>query len=108
MELLVEVYRLTKQFPKEELFGLTSQLRRAAVSILTNTAEGFSRFTYPDKANKYTIARGETSEVEACLHIAIILKFINVADARKAMSLLIEVRKMLSGIIASCKRRMQS
>lgn len=71
IQLLKEIYSLTEDLPKHEQYGLTSQLRRASSSILANVAEGFGRFTYPDKANKYTIARGECSEVDAFVSILV-------------------------------------
>ena len=105
LELVKEIYRLTKKFPKEELYGLTSQMRRSSVSILANIAEGFGRFTYPDKANKYTIARGECSETEAFLLIAIALGFVSTAETQKAMERTQRVGRLVSGLITSCKHR---
>ena len=96
---------LTKKFPKEELYGLTSQSRRSATSILLNTAEGFGRYTYPDKMNKYTIARGECNEVEACLFIAIRLQYITGEESKKAFQLIEREKKLLSGLISSCRNR---
>ena len=66
MDLVDEVYEITKKFPPTETYGMTAQMRKSSASILANIAEGFGRYTYPDKANKYTIARGECSETEAC------------------------------------------
>lgn len=105
LELVVEIHRLTKKFPKEELYGLTSQIRRSSTSVLANIAEGFGRFTYPDKANKYTIARGECSETEAFLFTTIALTFITNQDAEKALRLVERERKLLSGLITACKKR---
>lgn len=105
LELVREIYRLTRKFPKEELYGLTSQIRRASVSILANIAEGFGRFTYPDKANKYTIARGECSETEACLFAAIALQFITQDEAEIALQLIQRCRRLLSGLVVACKNR---
>ena len=105
LDLVVEIYALTKQFPKEELYGLTSQIRRAATGILLNVAEGFGRYTYADKANKYTIARGECNEVEACIFIAIRLKLISEMEAQQVLSLAMREKKLLSGLISSSKSR---
>ena len=69
-KLVLMVYRETKNFPDKEAFGLTSQLRRAVVSITSNIAEGFSRSSYSDKANFYSIARGSLTEVQNQLVIA--------------------------------------
>jgi four helix bundle protein len=79
MDLVEEIYKLTSAFPKEEQYGLTSQVRRASTSIVANIAEGFGRFTFPDKAHTYTIVRGECTEVEAYLLVAI-----RVLDAQSA------------------------
>jgi four helix bundle protein len=99
MELVKEVYSITSQFPHEEQYGLSSQLKSSATSILGNLAEGFSRQTKPDKAHKYTISRGECSETRAFLLIAIELKFISAAQAERAQLLVQDVGKMLTGLI---------
>ena len=104
LDLVAQVYSLIKNFPKEELYGLSSQTRRASTSILLNIAEGFGRYTYKDKANKYIISRGECNEVEACLFIALRLDFINAEQAELALQLTIQEKKVLSGLIASCRK----
>lgn len=58
MDLAVIIYEITKEFPREEMYGVTSQLRRSSVSVAANIAEGFGRQTYPDKKHKYIQARG--------------------------------------------------
>jgi four helix bundle protein len=103
MNLTEEIYRLTHSFPKEEQYGLTSQVRRATTSIVANIAEGFGRFTFPDKAHKYTIARGECTEVEAYLLIAIRVKITTEESTQKALELSNQVGRMLSGLIRSTK-----
>ena len=62
--LVLDVYKLTKRLPKEELFGLTSQMRRAAVSVPANIAEGFKRRGRPDKARHMNIAQGSLEELQ--------------------------------------------
>jgi len=62
-QLVLAVYKTTELFPKHELYGLVSQMRRAAVSIPANIAEGFSKTTKPDKARYYNIAQGSLGEV---------------------------------------------
>ena len=98
-ELVKEIYTLTKKLPPEEKFGLTSQTRRAAVSILTNLAEGFSRRTAPDKAHKYTIARGECSETAALLLIMVHLGYLSDVEIENALKLADETGRLLSGLI---------
>lgn len=64
-KLTLLIYRLTKKFPRDELYGLTSQLRRATVSIESCIAEGFSRYHFKDRLNFYYDARGSISEVQS-------------------------------------------
>ncbi len=105
MELVAEIYELTKAFPRDERFGLTDQLQRASKGILLNIAEGFGRFTYPDKASKYIVARGESTEVEAGLLIAIRLRFVTQDRAAHALQLVRRTGRLLSGLISACRRR---
>src|SRR3989344_8848923 len=77
MSFVVEVYETTKNFPKEEIYGLTNQLRRAAVSIPSNIAEGFNRGSQKEKAQFLRIAYGSTSEIETQLLISRNLGFVS-------------------------------
>lgn len=79
-DLVTVVYRLTQRFPKEELFGLTSQMRRAAVSIPSNIAEGAARTGAREFAQFLNVARGSLSELETQLHIASDLGYIQPRD----------------------------
>ena len=103
--LVIEIYQLTKKLPKEEQFGLTAQMRKASTSVLANIAEGFGRYTYPDKANKFTIARGECNEIEAFVYIIVELKFVTSEDVKKVLELIDHEEKLLSGLINSCRKR---
>lgn len=103
LELVKEIYILSQKFPKEEIFGLTSQIRRSSTSVLANFAEGFGKFTLPDKAAKYAIARGECAETEAHIRIAVALKFVTDSEIESIINRLHFERKLLSGLIASCK-----
>ena len=76
-ELVVKVYELTAVFPKDEIFGITSQIKRASLSIPANIAEGFGRFHYLDKAKFYLNARGSLFELKSHLLIAIELKLLD-------------------------------
>lgn len=105
IKLVKDVYELTRSFPKEEQFGLTSQLRRASTSILANLAEGFSRTSRADKQYRYTISRGECTETKAHLLIAFELKF---GDPNKINNVIQQtevVGKLLSGLIYSQKEK---
>lgn len=75
--LTISTYKLTRSFPKEEQFGLTNQIRRCAVSIPSNIAEGFSRYSKKEKVNFYRIAKGSLSELQSQILIARDLEYIN-------------------------------
>jgi four helix bundle protein len=77
IELVVDVYALTKHFPRDEMFGLTSQLRRAAVSIPSNIAEGNQRRTVADRRRFITDAQGSLAEVDTQLEISSLLGYIS-------------------------------
>ena len=103
MELAEAVYNLTRMFPKEEVYGLTSQLRRASVSIASNIAEGRARATDPDFRQFLNIALGSTYEVQTQLLLAKRLKIGDEAMQKKAESLCIETSKMLGALLQSLK-----
>lgn len=104
LDLVEEVYRITKHLPKEEMFGISSQLKRASASVVANIAEGFGRYSYADKARHYTIARGECSEVVAFLYVVIRVKLLPSVEVQRALSLAESAGKLLSGLIASCRK----
>ncbi|MGB6687844.1 MAG: four helix bundle protein [Terracidiphilus sp.] len=101
MELTVAIYSLTKTFPKDEIYGLTSQLRRASVSIASNIAEGRGRGTDGEFRQFLNIAQGSTYEVQTQLLVARQLKIGDEAMLRKAEALCIETSKMLGAFIRS-------
>ena len=86
------VYRLTGVFPKHEIFGLTSQFRRAAVSIPANIAEGFRRRGASDKARFFNIAQ---ASLEECRYFLILARDLDYADVQEAYRLIQEVSKLL-------------
>ena len=90
-----KIYNLTKKFPKEENYGLTSQITRATVSIGSNIAEGFDHYS-----KKYLIiARGSISEIQNDLYIALDLKYINQNDFQEAYALAKDLGKQINGFI---------
>lgn len=93
-DLAVVIYKLTEQFPKSELYGLTSQMRRAVISISSNIAESYHRFHAKEKRQFLSIAFGSGSELESQIEIAKIL-FPHM-DYKKAEELLHEVMKILN------------
>ena len=96
MELVQNVYKLTQTFPKEEIFGLTSQMRRAAVSIPSNIAEGAARTGEREFAQFLNIARGSLSELETQLLIATGLGYIN--RSNPIYELVSLVSKLITGL----------
>jgi len=101
MDLVEVVYRLTKTFPSDEKFGLTSQLRRAAVSIPSNIAEGWGRTHIKEYLHHLSIAKGSLMEVETQLTIAVRLAYLERESAREAWDLAQSVGKMLTKLIQS-------
>jgi len=99
MELVVEVYNLTKLLPKEELYALTNQIRRAVVSIPSNIAEGNARHTSTEYVRFLAIARGSKSEVDTQLEICVRLNYITPEQVQTAMGLCSEVGRMLNSMI---------
>ena len=99
MALVRRLYEVTRAFPQEELFGLTSQMRRAAVSIPSNIAEGYGRIYDKERINFLSIALWSASELETQLIISNDLGFMNEADSAGLSSLNNEVILMLSSLI---------
>ncbi len=104
-QLVLEVYKMTKKFPKDELFGLTSQLRRAVVSITSNIAEGFSRSSYKEKSQFYFIAIGSLTETQNQLLIARDLEYIAKEEFQKAAQQTVQVSKIINGLIKYLKNQ---
>ena len=101
IDLILEIYRLTKLFPKDELYGLTSQMRRAAISIPSNIAEGYSRKHRQEYTQFIRIAFGSGAELETQIIISKKLGFVLEKEFKKSEALLAEIMKMLNGLIAS-------
>jgi four helix bundle protein len=101
IELSVEIYTLTRAFPKEEIFGLTNQLRRASVSISSNIAEGQGRLGKPEFIHFLSIARGSNAEVRSQLSLAHHLGFGNQTLIAHCETQATEISKMLNALIAS-------
>jgi len=99
MDLVAMVYQETKRFPKEELYGLTNQLRRAAVSVPSNIVEGHARNSTAEYRNFLSMARGSLAEVETQLLIAERLKYIESEKLAELLSLQIETNKMTNALI---------
>lgn len=99
------VYQFTKNFPQEEKFGLAAQMRRAAVSVESNLAEGFGRNTQNDKRQFYTIARGSLLELEAQTRIALNLEYIHEVEYTNALKQIDLVGRLITGLLKSALTR---
>ena len=97
-KLVIMVYRDTENFPQKEIFGLTGQMRRSAVSITSNVAEGFSRFTAKDKCQFYSISQGSISELQNQLLIARDVGYLSKESFNKLAEQTIIVNKLVSGL----------
>ena len=98
MVLVEMIYNATQGFPKHELYGLTNQIRRAAVSIPSNIAEGQARYSNAEFRNFLSIAQGSKAEVETQIMIAQRLNYIGSTDMNQILSLLIEISRMLASL----------
>lgn len=105
IDLVKEIYKITIKFPKEEIYGLTSQIKRAVISIPSNIAEGASRQTNKEFIQFLYIALGSASEVETQLIIAKELNFINDSDLNYLSNKLGKIKKMLNGLIKHLRDR---
>jgi len=105
MQLTVAIYHLTKEFPREEIYGLTSQIRRAAVSVPSNIAEGHGRLNTSEFRQFLGIARASNFELQTQLEIARALEFGNAKLLDEAESLSHEVGKMLFAILESTVKK---
>ena len=104
-QLVIQIYRLSKAFPKDELFGLTSQIRRAAVSVPANIAEGFKRAGEADKLRMYNIAQGSLEEVRYYLILSQDLEYAETLELRGNLE---EVSRLLEGFMKSIKKARSS
>ena len=98
------IYAVTKQFPKDELYGLTSQIRRASVSISSNIAEGAGRNTKKDFLRFIMIAFGSLNEVESQLYVSHHLQYLNEHDFQEALRLTKDLGNILGGFRNYLKR----
>src|SRR5215469_15677971 len=99
VELTVPIYKLTRSFPKSELYGLTSQMRRGGISVARNIAEGRGRINSGEFRQFLSIARGSTCELLTQLHVARAMSFGSSVELDEAESLSNEVSKMLLSFI---------
>jgi four helix bundle protein len=108
MKLVARVYALTDAFPRRELFGLTSQLRRAAVSIPSNIAEGQARFTHKEFVHFLRNARGSLAEVETQVLIARDLHYITAQDADQLAGDVNEISRILMALTSAIQAKIEA
>ena len=101
MQLTVAIYRLTQNFPREEVYGLTSQIRRPAVSVPSNIAEGQGRLNSGEFQQFLGVARGSNCEIQTQLEISRALGFGDIKQIEEAEGLSSEVGKMINAILKS-------
>jgi len=99
--LAINIYKITKSFPKEELYGVSSQIRRAVSSITANIAEGFSRYHFAEKAKFYYNARASASEVQNFLLLSKDLGYIDKKSCEDMFLECVEIGKLINGLIRS-------
>ena len=102
-QLALAIYKFTKSFPKEEMFGLTSQVRRAAVSAPSNIVEGCAKSSQADYSRFLEIAYGPVCEVEYQLSLAERLEYLDSQSSEETISLANETGRVLNGLVRSLK-----
>lgn len=108
VSLVTSIYEVTKTFPKDEIYGITNQIRRSAVSIPSNIAEGSARKGEKEFIQFLYISLGSLAELETQLIIANNLKYVNLNDYELMTGRLEEIRKMLIGLIKFVKNKIKS
>lgn len=100
-ELVLQIYKITRDFPKEEKFGIIDQLRRAVSSITANVAEGFERYHFNDKIKFYYQARGSVAEIQNFLLLSKDLGYIKIQECEELNKQADTIRQMINGLIRS-------
>lgn len=103
--LVLMIYKITESFPKNESYGLTNQIRRAAVSVTSNLAEGFTRRTSKEKLQFFKISQGSLVEIQNQLLIARDVKYLDVARYAELSEQAILVYKLLNGLLKATRLR---
>lgn len=101
--LVLIVYRVSRYFPKEETFGLTGQMRRCVVSITSNVAEGFSRHSYKEKLQFYSVALGSVTELQNQALVARDVGYLPKEEFEELASQSVKVHKIINGLIKRSK-----
>ena len=104
-KLVLSIYKTTENFPKKETFSLTDQMRRAAVSITSNIAEGFGRQGYKEKIQFYYLAQGSLTELQNQIIIAKDVGYIDTLNLNELDNQCITVHKLITGLIKSIRAK---
>ena len=99
MDLVIQIYELTKEFPNQEIYGITNQVRRAAVSVPSNIAEGAARQTKKEFTNFLHVAEGSLSELDTQIEIASRLGYIDIRSRENLNERMKPIDKMITGLI---------
>jgi four helix bundle protein len=108
MDLVIEVYRITRAFPQSELYGLTAQMRRAAASVPANIAEGNGRLFRKEYAHHVSIARGSIAELSTCLEISQRLRYVSPALVSDLLKLADDISRMLLMLVRALDKPARS
>ena len=104
---VVHIYKITLRFPREEVFGLTSQMRRAGISVTSNIAEGFGRFSVKEKIQFYNIAQGSLYELQNQLIISGDIGYLSEKELHMIYNESIAVGRMLSALVRSSRSKIE-
>ena len=107
-DLVIRVYEITNEFPKEEVYALTDQIRRSVVSVTSNIAEGFGRHSYSDRLRFYRMARSSLTELQNQLLVAKDVGYLDEDAFDKLASQATKVQKLLQGLITATADRKES
>ena len=108
MDLVAEVYQVVKKLPKEELYALSDQIRRAVISIPSNIAEGYGRNSSKEFSHFISIAKGSKSELETQLLLCVKIDYLKESDIQNVMYLIDQVGKMLYSLQKKHRKLMES
>lgn len=102
---VTNIYKLTRDFPKEELFGITSQMRRCAISIPSNIVEGFGRNSQGDFKRFLNISLGSIYELQTQIEISQNLEYLNTENYKYLMESCVELEKMMNSLVSKIKAK---
>jgi four helix bundle protein len=108
IELAVTIYTLTRTYPKEEMFSLTNQMRRASSSISANLAEGCGRYNYKEKLQFYRIANGSLLEVKSFCYLSEKLGYMSTEHLTEILNLILSCQKLISALIRGVRNKYES